>query len=187
MPSRSNTSRWWREVDVGDLDLLFLDVLPDVELGVVRDREHPNVLALLYSAVVETPEFRTLVLRIPGTELVAERVDPLLRSGLLLIAAGATEKRVETVSSDAVEQRRCLESVTARAGPRLLDHFPGIDGVLHRGDHETGTELLDPTISECEHLGEVVARVDVHHGDRQLRRPEGLLGESKHHNAVLAA
>ena len=34
-----------REVDGGELDRSVLDVLPDVELGPVRQREHPDVLA----------------------------------------------------------------------------------------------------------------------------------------------
>ena len=37
------------------------------------------------------------------------------------------------------------------------------------------------------HLGEVVAGVDVHHRERELAGPEGLLGQVQHDDGVLAA
>src|SRR4029077_1063779 len=45
-----------REVDRRQLQLLARDVLPDIELGPVRDREDADVLALADSRVVEVPE-----------------------------------------------------------------------------------------------------------------------------------
>ena len=93
------------------LDAFVGDVLPDVELGPVRQREHPDVLALAVPAVVEAPQLGPLVLRVPLAELVAEREDPLLGPGLLLVAAGAAEHGVEPVLLDGVEQRRGLEAV----------------------------------------------------------------------------
>src|SRR3954452_686661 len=66
-----------REVDRRQLDLLVGEVLPDVELGPVAEREDPDVLALVVPAVGEVPELRPLVLGVPLPELVAERVDAL--------------------------------------------------------------------------------------------------------------
>src|SRR6478609_7333838 len=54
-----------REVDRRELELLARDVLPDVELGPVRDREDANLLALPDPRVVEVPALRTLRARIP--------------------------------------------------------------------------------------------------------------------------
>ena len=45
IPSRSNTLARVREVDRRDLQLLPVDVVPDVQLGPVGQREHPDVLA----------------------------------------------------------------------------------------------------------------------------------------------
>jgi len=50
--------------------------------------------------VVEVPQLRALVLRIPLAELVAEGEDPLLGPRLLLVPAGAAEQRVEPVLID---------------------------------------------------------------------------------------
>ena len=164
-----------------------LDVLPHVELGPVGDREHPHVLALAVAAVVEPPQLGPLVLRIPLPELVTERVHPLLGPGLLLIAAAAAEHGVELVLDDAVEQRDGLQPVAAGAGPGLLTHPTLVDRLLHRRHDELDPELCDAPVAELEDLGEVVARVDVHHGERDARRPERLLGEPQHHDGVLAA
>ena len=98
------------------LDALLGDVLPDVELGPVAQREHPDVLALVVAAVVEAPQLGPLVLRVPLAEVVAEAEHPLLGPGLLLVAAGTAERGVEAVLLDGVEQRRGLQAVAA--GPR---------------------------------------------------------------------
>ncbi len=104
-----------REVDRRQLDVLAGDVLPDVELGPVRDREDAHVLALADPAVVDVPQLRALVLRVPLAVLVAEREDALLGPRALLVAPRAAERGVEAVLGDRVEQRRGLQAV-ARCG-----------------------------------------------------------------------
>ena len=54
------------EVERHDRDVLEVDVLPDVELGPVRQREHADALALVLARVVEAPQLRALVLRVPA-------------------------------------------------------------------------------------------------------------------------
>ena len=66
VPSRSTTGPLGREVERHDRDVLQVDVLPDVELGPVRQREHADALALVLARVVERPELGALVLRIPA-------------------------------------------------------------------------------------------------------------------------
>ena len=95
IPSRSNTGLPVRVVDGRQLDVVVGDVLPDVELGPVAQREDADVLALAVAAVVEVPQLGPLVLRVPLTEVVAERVDALLRPGLLLVAPTASEDGIE--------------------------------------------------------------------------------------------
>jgi hypothetical protein len=68
----------------------------------LRQREHPDVLALAVPAVVEAPQLGALVLGVPLAEVVAEAEHPLLGPGLLLVAAGAAERGVEAVLLDAV-------------------------------------------------------------------------------------
>ena len=92
------------EVDRRDLDALAADVVPDVQLGPVGDREDPHVLALVDPAVVEAPQLGALHLRVPLAELVAVGVDALLGAGLLLVATAAAEGGGEAVLLDGVEQ-----------------------------------------------------------------------------------
>ena len=145
------------------------------------------MLAAVVVAVVEVPELRALVLRVPLAELVAEREEALLGARLLLVAAGAAHDRVESVRLDRVEQRGRLEPVARRAGAQVFDDAPAVDGVLHGCDHEAGAEPLDGRVAERDHLGKVVARIHVHDGERQLRGPERLGGGVRHDDAVLAA
>ena len=124
--------------------LLLAHVLPHVELGPVREREHAHVLAGLDEAVVEVPQLGPLGLGVPLAEVVAEREDALLGPGALLVAAGAAERRLEAVLLDRVEQRDRLEPVARRARARLLDHAAAVDRVLHRGHDQLGAELGSP-------------------------------------------
>src|SRR5204862_4299158 len=80
-----------RVVERRHRELLALDVLPDVELGPVRDREHAHVLALVHAPVVEVPELGPLVLRVPLAELVAKGKNPLLGARLFLVAPRAAD------------------------------------------------------------------------------------------------
>src|SRR5215470_11880466 len=100
-----------RVVDRGDGEPLALDVLPHVELGPVADGEHAHMLALRHAGVVEAPQLGALVLRIPLSELVAEREDALLRPRLLLVAARPADRGVERELGDRLEERHRLRRV----------------------------------------------------------------------------
>ena len=170
---------------VGDLDALAADVVPDVELGPVRQREDPHVLALVDAAVVEAPQLGALVLRVPLAELVAVGVDALLGAGLLLVAAAAAERGGEALLLDGVEQGADLEPVAG--GLAVVDDDAVLDRLLDAGDDQAQPEAADPAVTGHEDLGEVVAGVDLEHREGDLRRVEGLLGQAQHHDGVLAA
>ena len=87
------------------------DVLPDVELGPVRDREDADVLALAHTCVVEAPQLGPLHARVPLAEVVAEGEDPLLGARALLVAPRTAEGGVEAVLGDRVQQRDRLQAV----------------------------------------------------------------------------
>src|SRR4051794_5470494 len=78
-------------VEAGDLELLGEDVLPDVELGPVGEREHAHVLAAPDAAVVEVPQLGPLLAWVPLAEVVAEGEHTLLGAGAFLVAARAAE------------------------------------------------------------------------------------------------
>ena len=171
-------------VDRRQLDLLGADVGPDVELGPVGQREHPDVLTLVMPAVVQVPQLGPLRLRIPLAELVAEGEHPLLGSRLLLVAAGAAERGVELVLADRAQQRHRLQRVARRDG---LDDAAGVDVVLHLGDDQSDAGIRDELVAGLQDLVEVVAGVDVHDRERQPARPERLEREMQHHDGVLTA
>ena len=145
------------------------------------------MLALANARVVDVPELGPLRTRVPLPEVVAEREDALLRAGTLLVATRTADRGVEPVLFDGVEQRRCLEAVARRAWTGLLDHAAPVDRLLDRCDDQALVELGDAAVAELDHLGEVVAGVDVHDRERELARAERLLGEAEQHDRVLAA
>src|SRR3954447_6745915 len=175
------------EVDLRKLELLALDVLPHIELRPVRDREHAHVLALADARVVDVPELGPLRAGVPLAEIVAEREDALLRACALLVAAGSADRGIELVLLDRVEERRRLQLVARGARGGLVDDAALVDRLLHACDDQALAELLDAPVAELDHLGEVVTRVDVHDGERELAGPEGFLREAQQHDRVLAA
>src|SRR5512143_1271391 len=94
-----------RVVDARDVQLLAPDVLPDVHLGPVADREHADVLARMNAGVVGIPQLRALVLRVPLAELIAEREDAFLGARLFLVAARTAHAGVEAELGDGLQQR----------------------------------------------------------------------------------
>src|SRR6185369_17896276 len=99
-----------------DRDVLDLDVLPDVELGPVREREDADALARADPAVQQMPQLRPLVLRIPLSLGVAQREDAFLRARPLLVAAGSAERRIEVAGLEAVEPRLGFQQTAAALG-----------------------------------------------------------------------
>jgi hypothetical protein len=145
------------------------------------------VLAAPVPPVVEVPQLRALGPRVPLAVLVAEAEHALLRAGLLLVAAGAAEHGIEAALADRAQQRDRLQPVAAGSRAGLLDDAAGVDVVLHARDQQPQPERGDGLVAEPQHLVEVVAGVDVQHGERQGRRPERLRGGVQHHHRVLAA
>ena len=143
------------------------------------------MLATAVARVVQAPQFGTLALGVPLTELVSVGDDALLRAGTLLVTPGAAEHGVEAVLGDGVEQRHRLQWVAGAS--RELAHTPLVDRPLDRGHDQLDAELGDRTIAELDDLVEVVARVDVHHRERDPRRPERPPCEVQHDDGVLAA
>ena len=64
---------------------------------------------------------------------------------------------------DRLEQYRGLEAVARRA---LFLDAPRVDRLLHRGDDQLLVDRLDQAVAEIDHLGEVVAGVDVEDRER---------------------
>ena len=104
------------EVERHDGDVFEQDVVPDVELGPVGEREDADAFAGGDAGVVEVPELGALVLGVPLAGLVAEGEDALLGAGFFFVAARAAEGRVETVLAEAVEESRGLEQAAAALG-----------------------------------------------------------------------
>ena len=168
-----------REVDRRQLETLGAHVVPHVELRPVREREHAHVLAAAHAAVVEVPQLGPLAARVPLAEVVAEREHALLGPRALLVAPRAAERGVEPVLLDRVEQRGRLKLVARR----LVAHAALVDRLLHRG-HE---RVRHVAVAELDHLGEVVAGVDVHDSERHGARPERLARQVQQDDRVLAA
>src|SRR5581483_5568724 len=91
-------------VERHDVDLLAVDVVPDVELRPVREREDAERLPLVLERVVEPPELGPLALRVPAVLCRAEGEDPLLGTRALLRAARTADREVEAVSVEGLPQ-----------------------------------------------------------------------------------
>ena len=144
------------------------------------------MLARVHARVVQVPQLRTLVLRVPLAERVAEAEDPLLGARLLFVAARAADAGVEAELGDRVEQRDRLMRVAALV--RRLQHDAALrDRVLDRAHDQPLAKLRRPCITKREHLGEVVAGVDMQQRKRKRARTERLFGEPQQHQRVLAA
>ena len=180
------TSRSLREIERHHRNVLDVDVVPDVELGPVRERKHADALPWRDAAVQEVPELGALALGIPLALGAAQREHPLLGARLLFVAARAAESGVEPSSRQAVEQRLRFEQRAAalRAeGERLR---AGVERFLVGVHDQAGADLRRVPVAEGDHLPELVAGVDVQQRKRDRAGIESLLRQAQQHRRVLA-
>ena len=161
-------------------------MLPHVQLGPVRDREHAHVLAAMHAGVEQVPDFRPLGLRIPLAELVAEREDAFLGARLFLVAPSAADAGVEAEFLDRFQQRHRLRGI-ARIGLAPQHHAATLDRILDAAHDQSLAQLGGARVTEIDHLAEVVAGVDMHQRKRKTARAKGLFGQAQQHDRILAA
>ena len=135
-------------------------------------REGTQLLALADPRIQQIPRLWALVARIPSTVAITERQDALLGASLVFVATPASERGVEAVLGDRVEQGDGLEPVAAGPWTGVLDRSAGVDRRLHTGHQKTSTHLTHELVAVVDDLGEVVTGVDVHHRERQPSRSE---------------
>ncbi|STL56180.1 Uncharacterised protein [Escherichia coli] len=85
------------EIQRHNVDIFQPDVLPDILLGPVREREDADAFAFVNLPVVVVPQLWALIFRIPAMEAVTERVDSLFSAGFLFVTARTTEGGIKTV------------------------------------------------------------------------------------------
>jgi hypothetical protein len=169
-----------------DRDVLLVDVLPHVELGPVRQREHAHALARLLAGVVEPPQLGPLGLGVPAVLGRSDREHPLLGPGLLLVAAGTAEREVEAVLVEGLLQALGLPDV----GVHRRAMVERVDAPRHRVrvlvHEQLHADLGGHPVAELVHRLELPRRVDVQQRERWHRRIEGLRRQVQHAGAVLA-
>ena len=173
------------EIDARDLELLALDVFPHVHLGPIADGENAHVFALIQPTIVEIPNFRALILRIPLAKTIAETEEALLGAGLFFIAARPTDAAIEAKLLDRREERGDLQAV-ATDFPRCGLGDPFRDRLLNRAHDQFAAELLRAAVAEFVELGKMMTGIDVEQRHRQVRRTKRFLREAQETDGVLA-
>ena len=175
------------KVERHDRNLLEVDVLPDVELRPVGEREDADAFVFANLRVVEAPELRPLVFRIPAVELVAKRKHPLLGPALFFVAAGTAEGGVEPILVERLPQGLRLHDVgvdLAAVGDRIDAGRPALFVDMH--DQLEAQLLGDIGVAHAIHFLKLPGRIDVHQREGGLGRVKSLLGKANHHGRILA-
>src|SRR5581483_9591316 len=159
---------------------------PDVELGPVRQREHAHRLAAPVARVVEAPQLRALVLRVPAMLHGAEGEDPLLRARLLLVAAGTAERGVEPVLVERLLQSLRLHHVGVHHGTAVERVDAPRKALLVHVHEQVEPVLALHALAKRVHVLELPRRVDVQERERRRGGMERLPREVQHRRAVLA-
>lgn len=80
-----------------DVDVFQPDVLPDILLCPVGEREDAYTFAFINLTVIVTPQLWPLIFRVPAMETVTKGVNTFFRAGFFLIAPRAAERGIKTV------------------------------------------------------------------------------------------
>ncbi len=140
----------------------------------------------MHPGVVQIPQLRALVLRVPAMLVVAEREHPLLGPRLLLVAARAADRRVELALVQRLLQALGLHHVGVHGGAvgeraDVLGDAVGVD--VHAQFHSA---LGGAAVAERDHLAKLPARIHMQQRDRRRRRRERLQQQMQQHRTVLA-
>ena len=175
-----------RVVQRHDGNVFDVDVIPDVQLRPVAQREHAERFARIVTRVEHVPQFRPLVLGVPLHGFVAKGEDPFLRPRPFFIAPGPAEGRIELMLPKRRHQGLGLQQLrTHRAGPV----FHAADALQRFGvgaDDQLEVVLAGHPVAKLDHLAELEGGVHVHQRERKLVRIERLLGQPEHDRRVLA-
>ena len=175
------------EVDGRYRDVFLEDVLPDVQFGPVAEGEDSEVFAVVAAAVVEVPEFRSLVFGVPLAEFVSVAEEAFFGACFFFVASSAADAGVEVFFFDGVEECGGLEVVAAGVASFFFDDASGVDAVLDGSDKEVNTEVFDEVVTEGECFGEVMAGVNMEEGVGDGCGLECFFAEVGEHDAVFTA
>ena len=88
-----------------------MDILPDIQLGPVRDRKDADALPSGFAGVIEVPQFGALGLWVPPMACGAEGKDPLFCPAFLFIAPRAAKGRVKAIMVERLFQAFSLPHI----------------------------------------------------------------------------
>ena len=138
------------------------------------------------TGVVDVPQLRTLVLRVPLVELIAERIDTFFRPALLFIATSASESGIELIFIERMQQRLRLHQVRMHLASVRERPYTGIE-CLHIGFHDqVPSEFLRIVVAELNHLLELPFGIDVHQRERNFSRRKSLFCQANHDGRVFS-
>ena len=105
------------KVEARDGDVFAEDVVPNVQLCPVVERENARVLSRLVLAVVQVPKLRALVLGVPLTEVVTVAKEALLGPGLFFVPPCSTESSIELMGLNRGDEGWSLDAVPGGIEP----------------------------------------------------------------------
>ena len=175
-----------REVERHHRNALLIDVVPDVELGPIRQRKNADAFAAALAAIIDAPWLGALALRIPQMIGAAKGEHTFLGTRCLLVAAGAAECGIEAIMIERLPQRLRLHHVGMQfrsAGYRIDAASEALFVDMH---DQIEAELAGAGIAKRDHLAELPGGVDVQQRKRRLRRVERLERQMQQDRRILA-
>ena len=171
-------------VDARQVDVVFGNERPNVELSPVRDREDAKVLTLAMTTVVNAPQLWTLIFWIPLTKRITMRIHALFCPRSFFIATSATKHSIKSVFGNRVEQRHSLQRVATCPWPGHIGNAPRVDRRLNRPDYELHTHVGNTSIPKLDHFCKVVAGINMHDRERNAGGGKSPHSQMQHHDRV---
>src|ERR1700704_5306508 len=117
---------------------------------------------------------------------IAERVNPFLGAGFFLVAPGAAKCSIESAFRQGVEKGFGLQQSAALLGAKRIWVGAACDGLFVSVNDQFCADLLGVRVSECDHLREFIAGINVQKRKRNSSWKESLLRQAQHYRGVFA-
>jgi len=169
-----------------DGDVFGVDVLPDIELGPIRERKDAQAFARMNARVENVPEFGTLIARVPLAALIAKRKDAFFGAGTFFVAARAPDSGIETAVAQTVEKRGGFECAATALGAPVEGIGAFVEGGAVGVDDQVEAEFGGVAITKLDHFLEFVAGIDVQKREGNGAGKEGFLREAQQDGGIFA-
>src|SRR5688572_26587615 len=175
-----------RKIDRWQGNIFFTDIIPDIQLCPVADREHSYIFTFMDTSIISIPKLRSLKLWIPLTKFITNGKNPFFCSCFFFIAAGTTNTSIKLEFFNSIKQRMCLQPVTAGKFSFWLSKVLLFDRIFYFTNNQIRIYFFCQFITKSKCFRKIVTGVNMYQGERYFPRRKCFFSQMHQRNRIFS-